>query len=179
MKQGWLGGFIRTAAVLALLSLPVPGVAGQSAQDGMKFAQQLADSSLRGEAREYLAEENGIKFYGIKSQYVGDRQLWLRVELGPAAKEELLAKMPAGDGTKEKLGGISASLCRIDPDFASGHYTVIEQVWLNGFNAVIGRWQAPSPGDDWPADFLSQSCETFLRKWMSQKKPAPSPARVE
>ena len=125
MKRRWLTVGLKVAAgVLIILLLSVPGFAyqsrtteinqslyastelgsqAQSQPNGSDLAEVLAACSLLPEAREYLADDNGMVFYRIKIQNAGNSQFWMRMDLGPQARSELLEKRLDKVGPKDKL----------------------------------------------------------------------------
>jgi hypothetical protein len=133
--------------------------------------ESLAKYSRLAEAADYLAEEWDMAFYGLKTIYAASSgHRWIRVDLGPAAQQELQRQRPEDIDLREELAAIGAVLCRIKAVPVSGKYIVTEQVWLDNSNNIIGGRPAWAPqGSGWPAPYIKQACENFLEAWFSYK----------
>jgi hypothetical protein len=62
---------------------------------------------------------------------------------------------------------------------AAARYTVVEQVWLDSANRIIGGSPAGTPQDVWPTPYIRQACEDFLAGWFTvggRSEPGPKKA---
>lgn len=118
-------------------------------------------------AVEYLGAEQGFAFYGLKNSLLdGSGQQWLRIDLDDVAREELKRQGP-GDMQNE-LAMISMVLCRVRTIPTVGEFIVVEQIWVDDSNRIIGgrpAWASQNTG--WPVSYINQTCEIFLRKWFN------------
>ena len=125
-------------------------------------------SSLNG-AVEYLGEDDGFAFYGFKNIFTDcSGQQWVRINLSATVQGELRKQRPIEMESQNELGNMSAVMCRVRIIAATGELSVVEQIWLNSFNGIIGVRSARAPQDvGWPGPYIKQVCETFLRAWFS------------
>lgn len=130
---------------------------------------KLAAYSKRDDAAEFLGKDGDLTFRGLVNVFAGaSGQLWVRLELGEEARAELQRQRPGDAKPQDGEMDISAALCRVKADHAAGKYIVVEQVWLDGSNRIIGGRPAWRPQDAvWPAPYISQACEGFLKAWLT------------
>jgi len=142
--------------------------------DAYQFFTQMAQEHLvlysgRHAAVEYLGEDGGFAFYGFRnsfSDYSG--QQWVRVDLDAAAQEKMQKQRPMDSNLQNELTNISMILCRVRNHPISGQFSVVEQIWVNDTNRIIGGSPAwASQNTSWPVPYINQVCEIFLRKWLS------------
>lgn len=128
--------------------------------------EYLAAYSSMEEAVEYLTEDKDFTYYGFKNispDYSG--QLWMRMELSPAVQAEL---QQMDKGQLKESADINAVLCRVRVIPGSGTYAVVEQIWLNDSNKIIGGshpWQKQEASSFAP--YIKQAGETFLKNWFT------------
>ena len=118
-------------------------------------------------AVEYLGAEQGFAFYGFQNSLLdGGGQQWLRIDLDDAAREELKRQGPSD--VQNELAMISMVLCRVRTDPTIGEIIIVEQIWVDDSNRIIGgrsAWASQNTG--WPVSYINQTCEIFLRKWFN------------
>lgn len=131
--------------------------------------ERLAVYSIRKEAVELLGRDRGFTFrrlINLFSDIYG--QVWVRIDLSHEAREALQKQRPSAIEPQDKLSNISAVLCRVKAISADGQYLVVEQVWLDNSNQIIGGRPAWTPQDAvWPAPYIKQACEGFLEDWFT------------
>jgi len=129
--------------------------------------ERLAKYSQLNEATVYLSEHRDLVFYGLKnifSDSVG--QQWVRINLGSEARQELQQQRTGI--VQDKLSNIGAVLCRVKVIPVGGKYSVVEQIWLDDANQIIGGRPAWTIQDScWPVPYIKQSCEEFLEAWFT------------
>lgn len=137
---------------------------------------RLAAYSKRDDATEYLGKERDMTFRGLVNVLAGPSgQLWVRIELGREARAELQGQRPGDSKPQDGEKDFFAALCRVRADYAEGKYVVIEQLWLDGSNRIVGGRPAWTPQDAvWPAPYISQACEGFLKAWFTAGKATAS-----
>lgn len=131
--------------------------------------ERLAVYSGRNDAVEFLGKYRGYAFSRLLNIFPGAaNQHWLRIDLENEARMELQKHRPADIGPEDGLADIAAVLCRVRVVPAAGRYAVVEQVWLDSANRIIGGRPAWAPQDAvWPAPFIRQACEDFLEGWFT------------
>lgn len=133
--------------------------------------EHLATYSSLQEAVDYLGENDGLSFYGLKNIFTDCAgQQWVRINLSSGTQGELQKQRPMDMEAQKELDNMSAVLCRVRIIPATGNLTVVEQIWLDDFNRIIGgrpAWALQDRG--WPAPYMKQACESFLRAWFSAK----------
>lgn len=130
--------------------------------------EKLAKYSRLDETVVYIGEHRGLAFYGLKNIFTDNaRQQWVRINLDPEARVEL-QQQRMGVGEQDKLSNIATILCRVKVSPVGGKYLVVEQVWLDDSNRIIGgrpAWTTQNCG--WPAPYIKQICEDFLEAWLT------------
>lgn len=131
--------------------------------------QHLVEYSLEEDAVDFLSEVQGVSFYRLENIYNDNQgQHWLRMELNAWARAVLQSKRPADADENDGLTDISAVLCRVRIEPAAGKCVVVEQIWLDGENQIVGSRPAWAPQDTgWPASQITQACEEFLTAWFA------------
>ena len=131
--------------------------------------ERLAAYSQHKDAVEYLGEKDGVTFSLVKNIFPDySRQHWVRMDLDFAAQEEMKRHQPRDDDQQDNLPELSSVLCRVQADSVKGKYVVIEQIWLDNFNQIIGGRPAWMPQENsWFASYHKQICEEFLVQWFS------------
>jgi len=131
--------------------------------------ERLAKYSMLNEATVYLSEHRDLVFYGLKNIFTDSAgQQWVRINLGPEARKELQQQRTDVVEEDDKLSNIGAVLCRVKVIPASGKCLVVEQVWLDDSNRIIGDRPAWTPQDSgWPVPYIKQACEDFLEAWFT------------
>lgn len=130
--------------------------------------ERLTAFSGRNDAVEYLTKYRGYAFSRLRNVYRGPEQLWLRIDLDHDARAQLQQQRPSTLSPEDRLADISAVLCRVRAVPAAGKYTVIEQVWLDSGNRIIGGRPAWAQQDAvWPAPYINQACKDFLEAWLT------------
>lgn len=131
--------------------------------------ERLAVYSRSDEAAVYLTKDNGSVFYGLKNNFSDNSgQLWIRIDLGPEARMELQKHRPGNIRPQERLKNINAVLCRVKPVPVASRYKVIEQIWLDSSDQIIGGRPAWAQQDSvWPAPYITNACEKFLQAWFN------------
>jgi len=131
--------------------------------------EHLAAYSRLQSVMDYLGADGGFVFFGfrkISTECTG--QQWVRIDLSAVAQEELQKQRPLDMGAQKELGNISAVLCRVRIIPATGKLSVVEQIWLDDSNRIIGGKPAWAPQNmGWPVPYIKQVCETFLKAWFS------------
>ena len=113
----------------------------------LQAQERLIAFSRSDETSEELAIVDGRTFRGLNSHFSDQGgQLWLRVDL-------------------EATSPINAALCRVQagPGY---HIQVIEQVWLNSANEIIGSKQPWQERQDETSLYIEKVCQQFLLKWL-------------
>ncbi len=130
--------------------------------------EHLAKYSGLSEAVEFLAKYRGYAFSRLRNVLSGTDQLWLRIELDRDVRAQLQQQRPTTIYPDDRLADISAVLCRVRVEPATGKYVVIEQVWLDSANKIVGGQHAWPPQDAvWPAPYIKKACEDFLEAWFT------------
>jgi|GEM_PF-1770705 len=131
--------------------------------------KQLAVYSQREEAVDYLTEYQGMRFFRLKNMVADSiEQPWIRIDLGTEAQAELQNQRPDDIAVTDGLTNLSAVLCRMKVNDAAGKFEVVEQIWLDEENRIIGGRPAWAPQDSgWPVLYIRQACETFMTAWFS------------
>jgi len=170
MKSAYI--FIATAE-----PMEAPQEGSLPGETGWRCANSsLSDSALLTKERAYLDEKDGIKFYGLFMS--GDKQdLVVRLELGPYARKRLQAEWPPGSETL----AVKAAVCRakVSQDNGFKGFKVVEQVWLDDSNHIIGCAGDDTNLDAWPAAQLRSRCERFLNDWFSFSAGKAAPPQEE
>lgn len=136
--------------------------------------ERLAGYSGRKETVEFLGQDRGFAFSRLKNLFSGIHgQQWVRIDLSPEAREALQKQRPSDIEPQDKLSNISAGLCRVKVIPTAGKYLVLEQVWLDSSNRIIGGRPAWAPQDAvWPVPYIRQACEGFLQAWFTVESTA-------
>lgn len=131
--------------------------------------EHLAAYSRQPAAAEYLSEDKDMRFFRLKNLFAHDGEpQWIRIELGADAQAELQSIRPPEADPAGGLTKISAVLCRVGIDGREGKYVVLEQIWLDGGNRIIGGRPAWAPQDTgWPVSYIREACGQFLTAWFS------------
>lgn len=123
----------------------------------------------------YLWEDEDIRFYGLTRTGQSSEALLLRLELGPAARERLQRERPPTIDPKDGLAQIAVAECWVKANPANG-INVVEQVWLDDNNQIVGRVEGGQyQGDAWPAKHLANACIRFLKFWFLGKNAVTPP----
>ncbi len=140
-----------------------------SPADTAAVAALLAACSGRNEAVEFLGKNGGYAFSRLLNLFSGAaEQYWLRIDLDQDARAELRKHRPAATGPEDRLTDITAALCRVRFVPAAGKFAVIEQIWLDAADRIIGARPAGAPQDAaWPAPYIKLACEDFLEAWFT------------
>lgn len=130
--------------------------------------ERLTAYSGRKDAVEYLGKYRGCAFSRLRNVISGADQHWLRIELDHDARAQLQKQRPVTLGPEDRLADIAAVLCRVRVVSTLGKYAIIEQVWLDPDNRIVGGSPAWAPQDAaWPATYIRQACEDFLAAWFT------------
>jgi len=131
--------------------------------------ERLAAYSQLEEAAVYLGGDKDMAFYGLNNIFTSSGgQRWLRINLGPEAMAELQKQRLSVIEAQDRLPNVSAVLCRVKALPAARKYSVVEQMWLDDSNQIIGSRPAWAPQDSgWPVPYIKQVCEDFLYNWFS------------
>ncbi|MBP2628096.1 MAG: hypothetical protein H6Q68_2807 [Firmicutes bacterium] len=132
-------------------------------------SEELVRYSRLPEAVDYLGEDGGVAVCRLKNTLAdSDKRLWVRIDLDAVAQEALQQQRPAAVELTDKLIDIRAVLCRVKLAPDAGKYIVMEQIWLDGLNQIIGGrrlWAPQAVG--WPVIYIKSACETFMEGWLT------------
>lgn len=131
--------------------------------------ERLVAYSVINDAVEFIGKDRGFTFRSLRNILSGTPpQHWLRIDLDQEAQEALLKQRVDEIKPQDGLVNIIAVLCRIKADKTEGKYRVVEQVWLDKNNRIVGGSPAWASQDVvWPAPYIKKVCEEFLKAWFS------------